>query len=154
MRLTIVLGVVAIVLLWFGVPALTSRSPFVAASNAFGSGRRLRTDQIGGTVRRFLVLNPAPLQIAAAYPCCWAAIWRDRDVLALAAGALLWVMIEVAFALHGWPGLGRYMFGAAALTVVIAGGAVRAPSWRRTSSGGRSPGAMVGVALAVALSLR
>ena len=120
MRPTIVLGVVAIVLLWFGVPALTSRSPFVAASNAFGSGRRLRADQIGGTLHRFLVLNPLPLQIAAAVSVGWAAIRRDRRVLALAAAAVLWVATEVAFALHGWPGLGRYMFGAAAFAVVIA----------------------------------
>ena len=34
-------GIVVIALLWFGIPGITSRTPFVAASNAFGSGRRL-----------------------------------------------------------------------------------------------------------------
>ena len=29
-------------------------------------------------------------------------------------------MVEVAFSLHGWPGLGRYMFPAAAVMVVVA----------------------------------
>jgi hypothetical protein len=48
-------------------------------------------------------------------------IRRERAVLTLAAGAVLWVAIEIAFALHGWPGLGRYMYGAAAVMVVIAG---------------------------------
>ena len=43
-----------VVLLWFGIPALTSRTPFVAASNALGSGRRLRSDQVFGTIGRFL----------------------------------------------------------------------------------------------------
>ena len=46
---------------------------------------------------------------------------RNRLVLALAAGAAGWVVVEIAFALHGWPGLPRYMFEAAALCAVLAG---------------------------------
>jgi hypothetical protein len=49
---------------------------------------------------------------------------RDRVVLGLAGGAVLWVVVEIAFALHGWPGLARYMFEAAAVAVVLAGVAV------------------------------
>lgn len=120
MRRTILLGASAIALLWFGVPTLTSRSPFIAASNAFGSGRRLRGDQVVGTVRRFLALDPSWLDLAALLSVCWAAIRRDRTVLVLAAAAVAWVVVEVAFSLHGWPGLGRYMYGAAALTDVVA----------------------------------
>ncbi len=41
-------------------------------------------------------------------------------VLVLAAGGAAWIVIEIAFSLHGWPGLGRYMFGAGAVMVVIA----------------------------------
>ena len=32
-----------------------------------------------------------------------------------------WVLVEIAFALHGWPGLGRYMFGRPAVLIAIAG---------------------------------
>jgi hypothetical protein len=32
-----------------------------------------------------------------------------------------WVIVEVAFSLHGWPGLGRYMFEPAAVLIAIAG---------------------------------
>ncbi len=120
MRPLVAGGIAAILLLWFGIPALTSRSPFVAASNAFGSGRRLRSDQTLGTVRRFLALNPASVEVAAALAVAWAALRREWTVVALAAGIVLWVAIEVAFALHGWPGLGRYMFGAGGVTVVLA----------------------------------
>ncbi|HEY2651316.1 MAG TPA: hypothetical protein VGI50_05300 [Solirubrobacteraceae bacterium] len=120
MRWLICSGFVAIVLLWFGIPALTSRTPFQAASNAFGSGRRLRSNQVAGTIRRFLDLEPAPIEVAALLSVCWALLRRDRTVLMLAAAALLWVVIEAAFSLHGWPGLGRYMFGAAGLLVVVA----------------------------------
>jgi hypothetical protein len=128
-----VIGMLAVLLLWFGIPALTSRSPFVAASNAFGSGRRLRADQVGGTLRRFLDLEPWPLELAALASLCWAAVRRDWTVLALGAAMALWVIVEIAFALHGWPGLGRYMFGAAGLMVVISailvGRLSRAPGW-------------------------
>jgi hypothetical protein len=120
MRWLIAASLVALALLWFGVPALTSRTPFVAASNAFGSGRRLRSNQVLGTIDRFLALHQNSLELAAVLAAGWAALRRDRTMLVLAAGVVLWVVIEVAFALHGWPGLGRYMYGAAAVMVVIA----------------------------------
>jgi hypothetical protein len=120
MRWLIAGGIAALLLLWFGIPALTSRSPFVAASNAFGSGRRLRSNQVFGTVGRFLDLYAKPLEVAALISLIWAAIRRDFAVLLLGAAGVAWVVIEVAFSLHGWPGLGRYMFGAGAVMVVIA----------------------------------
>jgi hypothetical protein len=120
MRGLIMGGIAALLLLWFGIPAITSRSPFVAASNAFGSGRRLRSDRVFGTIDRFLDLYATPLEVAALVSVAWAALRRDLTVLLLAAGGVLWVVIEIAFSLHGWPGLGRYMFGAGAVMVVIA----------------------------------
>jgi hypothetical protein len=120
MRWLIVAGIVIELLLWFGIPALTSRSPFVSASNAFGSGRRLKSDRVFGTVDRFLDLHETPLELAALLGVIWAAVRRDRAVMTLAAGAVAWVLVEIAFSLHGWPGLGRYMFAAAGVMVVIA----------------------------------
>jgi hypothetical protein len=120
MRGLIGVSVVAIVLLWFGVPALTSRTPFISASNAFGSGRRLHSHQVMGTVRRFLDLHQTSLEVAALLSLCSAVARRDWGVLTLAGAAVLWVIIEIAFALHGWPALGRYMYGAVGLMVVVA----------------------------------
>ncbi len=120
MRWLIAAGIVALALLWFGIPALTARTPFVAASNAFGSGRRLRGDQVFGTIRRYLDLYATPIWIAAALSVAVAAIRRDRVTLVLAGAAVAWVVIETAFSLHGWPGLGRYMFVAGAVMVVVA----------------------------------
>ena len=57
---------------------------------------------------------------------------RPRNVLALAAGALLWIATEIAFTLHGWPGLGRYLFEPSALAAVLGGafaGRVLAGGW-------------------------
>jgi hypothetical protein len=117
-------GVVVMALLWFGIPALTSRTPFVAAANAMDSGRRLTSDQVGGTIKRFLELHYWPLEIAALLGvalAAWRRSWADRVTLVLAGGVVGWVIVEIAFALHGWPGLARYMFEAAGVMVVLAG---------------------------------
>jgi hypothetical protein len=121
MRWLLAAGVIAIAALWFGIPGITSRSPFVAGANAFGSGRRLRHDRVLGTIDRFLDLHETPLEIAALMSAALAAWRRDRLTLTLAAGTAAWVIIEIAFSLHGWPGLGRYMFGAAGVMVVLGG---------------------------------
>ena len=46
--------------------------------------------------------------------------------LALAAGICAWVIVEIAFSLHGWPGLGRYMFEPAGVLVALAGAGIGA----------------------------
>jgi multisubunit Na+/H+ antiporter MnhB subunit len=123
-RALVVGGWAVVVVLWFGIPALTSRSPFVAATNALGSGRRLTSDQIFGTVGRFLGLNELPIELAALLAVVMAAFRRDRVTLALAGFVVLWVVVEIAFVLHGWPGIARYMFEAGGVLVVLAGVAV------------------------------
>ena len=124
MRWLIGTGSALIVLLWFGIPAITSRTPFVAASNALDSGRALRGDKVTGTIRRFLDLYAFPLELAALLSVVLAFLRRDRITLALAGGVVAWVVIEIAFAWHGWPGLARYMFEAGAVMIVLAAVAV------------------------------
>lgn len=121
MRRLIVAGVVVLLALWFGIPALSSRSAFVAGNNALGSGRALHNDRVFGTVRRFLDLDNAILEVLALLSVAVAILRRDRVTIMLAAAAVAWVIVEIAFALHGWPGLPRYMFEAAGVTVVLAG---------------------------------
>ncbi|MGH2890380.1 MAG: hypothetical protein ACRDNJ_12210 [Solirubrobacteraceae bacterium] len=123
-RWLLVAVLVAMALLWFGIPALTSRTWFVAGANANDSGRRLTSDQVGGTIGRFFALTQVAVYLAALLAVALAA-WRrspaDRVTLALAGGVVAWVIIEIAFALHGWPGLERYMFEAAGVTIALAG---------------------------------
>jgi len=120
MRGLIVGGLIVIPLLWFGIPALTADSFFVAGNLALHSGRALHNNKVFGTIDRFLDLHEAPIWIAALLSVA-VAIWRrDRPTLVLAGGVVAWVVVEIAFALHGWPALNRYMFEAAGVAVVIA----------------------------------
>lgn len=114
-------GWLLILFMWFGVPTITNDRPFVSAQLAMGSPRELRHDQITGTLHRFWDLYNLPLWGATVGTMIWAAVRRDRVVLGLGAAAAVWVVTEVAFALHGWPGLPRYMFEAGALCGVISG---------------------------------
>jgi hypothetical protein len=120
MRRLILVGAGVMLVLWFGIPAITSRTPFVAGTNAIGSGRALHNNRVFGTIDRFLDLHETPLEIFALLTVAWAAFRRDRRVLVLAGACVVWVIVEIAFALHGWPGLPRYMYEAGAVMVVIA----------------------------------
>jgi hypothetical protein len=150
MRRFLVGGIVLLVVLWFGIPGITSRSPFVAGTNAIGSGRAPHGNKVTETISRFVHLQPAAVSVIALLGLAWAVWRRQRVVLLIAAGIVLWVIVEIAFALHGWPAVPRYMFPAGAAVAVLAGVAVgwlvREPvRWSASASA-----AWAGVALAVA----
>lgn len=119
-RWFLVAGFAFLALMWFGIPWISSRSPFVSAQNAFHSGRRLHHNLVFGTVGRYLDLQPTGLELAALLAFGLALWRRERATLCLVGIVALWVIAEVAMVLHGWPGVPRYMFGAGALTAVIA----------------------------------
>jgi hypothetical protein len=153
MRWLIVAGAVVVLGLWFGVPAATSRSAFVAANNALGSGRALHNDKVFGTVQRFIDLQTTVLCLVALASVIYAAFRRDWVTIALAVITVAWVIVEIAFALHGWPGLPRYMFEAAGFLVVIAAvgvGRLLTDSWRFGAVAGW---AAVGVAAVIVVLL-
>jgi hypothetical protein len=76
---------------------------------------------VTGTIGRFTELEYLPIWIGVLLTVALAFLRRNRLLLILAAAAVGWVVVEIAFALHGWPGLPRYMFEAAAVAAVIAG---------------------------------
>jgi len=116
---------IALLALWFGIPAVSSRTPFVSAANALDSGRAPSGNRVTAVLSRFGELQHWPVYVAAALCVALAAVRRasprDRATLALAGGSFVWVAIEVAFGMHGWPALGRYMFEPAAVATVLAG---------------------------------
>jgi hypothetical protein len=124
MRRLIAGGLTLIPLLWFGIPALTAKSPFIAGSNALHSPRELRGNKFFGTIDRFFDLHELPIQLLALLTICLGAIRRRRMVLVLAGGAAGWVLVEAAFALHGWPAVPRYLFEPVGVMCVLAGVAI------------------------------
>ncbi len=121
MRRMMVWGLVLIPVFWFGIPALTAKSAFIAGSNALHSPRELHSNKVFGTIDRFFALHTTPLWIAAGLAVVLAAYRRQRFILMLATGAVAWVVVEIAFALHGWPAVPRYLFEPVGVACVLAG---------------------------------
>ena len=124
MRWMLYSGLALLVFMWFGVPTITNHRPLVAGQLALGSPRELRQNKIIGTLGRFTELEYLPVWIAALVGIVWAYFRRNWIVLFLAAGSAVWVVVEIAFALHGWPALPRYVMEPAAVAAVLAGVAV------------------------------
>jgi hypothetical protein len=136
MRWMIYAGLALIAFMWFGVPTITNHRPFVAGQLALKSPRELHQNKVIGTIDRFTELQYLPIWLAAVFTVVVAFLRRNRVVLFLAAGSVLWVIVEIAFALHGWPALPRYVMEPAAVAAVFAGVAVgwilnEAPRLRR-----------------------
>jgi hypothetical protein len=124
-------GLFLIVFGWFIVPVFSGQSPFVAYQLAQASPRELHGNKIVGVFDRFRDLTFWPTKAAAGIGLILAAWRRNLTVLALAACSLIWVLVEVFFALRGLPGVPRYMFEAAAAMILVAGVGV---GWLLTES--------------------
>ena len=128
MRRAIIAAWVTIPLLWYGIPALTARTPFISQDNALNSPRELHSGKIGGTIHRFDGQQTWSIEVVALLGFIYALTrrrWARNDLTILLGGCVIvWVLIEVAFALHGFPAVPRYMFEPVAFTGVIAAVAV------------------------------
>jgi hypothetical protein len=146
MRWMVVAGAVVTAFLWFGIPWITNGKPNVAGQLALKSPRELHKNKIVGTIDRFISLQVLPVWIAALVAVGLAALRRNRVVLMLAGMVALWVVVEIAFVLHGFPGVQRYLFEASALAGVLAGVAA---GWllQDTSRSHRSIPSWVGIPL-------
>jgi hypothetical protein len=121
MRRTIAWGLVLQPLFWFGIPALTAKSAFIAGTNALHSPREITGNKFTGTINRYFQLHEAPMWIAALLGTGLALYRRDRFPVLLAGAAVAWLFVEIAFALHGWPAVPRYLFESVAVACVLAG---------------------------------
>ncbi|HEY5318985.1 MAG TPA: hypothetical protein VIJ20_13440 [Solirubrobacteraceae bacterium] len=153
MRVLLLVGVALIPALSFGIPALTSKSWLSAANLDLNSVNALHGNKFTGVIGRFLGLYHLPVWLAVLVTLILAVARRDRVALALAGTAFLWVAIEIAFALHGFSAVSRYLIEPAAVLVALAGAGVGwvlagTPRIARVSSGvGVLAVAILGVAL-------
>lgn len=121
MRWMLYAGVIGSAFLWFGIPTITNHRPNIAGELALKSPRKCTSNKIVCTVDRFTALDYLPVLLAALVSVALAALRRNRAVLALAGAVVLWVLVETGFALHGFPGVPRYLFEPAGVTAVLAG---------------------------------
>jgi hypothetical protein len=124
MRWFILAGLAVIPVLWFGVPTITNGRPDIAGQLALASPRELHGNKVTGTIDRFTALSYLPIQLAGLLAFVWGVIRRDRAVIILGLGAIAWVAVEIAFVLHGWPGVPRYLFEPAGVMIALSGVAV------------------------------
>jgi hypothetical protein len=124
MRVLAALGLAAIPVLWFSVPILTSKSWLTPGDLALHQRTVIEGNKITGVFSRWIDLYEWPMQVAALAGVAFAAIRRDREPLILVGLALCWVAVEIAFALHGWSAVPRYLLEPAAITVVLGAVAV------------------------------
>ncbi len=120
MRWPVLLGWAVVLGLWFGIPTITNGEPNVSAKLALNSPRQLHHNIILGTIGRFTELNYLPVLLMALGATLLGVWRRNLPILLLAGGAIVWVLVEVAFSLHGWAGLPRYMYEAGAIMPVLA----------------------------------
>ncbi len=124
MRALVAAGLAVIPALWFGIPALTSHSWLIAGDVARASTPVPPGGAISRVTQGFLSLYELPMKLAALFALVLAVARRDRIWLVLAAAALVWLVVEIAFAFHGWSGNQRYLFAPAAVMVVLAAAAI------------------------------
>lgn len=148
-RWALTAGLAAIPALWFGIPALTSRSWLIAGKVLDASTTPLPGNKLTGTLNGFVGLYELPMQIAALCALALGVVLRLRPWLLMAAAAVSWLAVEVALAYHGAGVAPRYMFEPAAVMVVLAGAGVG----RALGLDRRSPAALRLVSAAAVLAL-
>jgi hypothetical protein len=151
--LMVITGLVFIPACWFSIPALTSKSWFISGDLALNQQTVIHGNKIIGVINRFRSLYELPMQLAMLIGVVLAALRRDRATLLVVGAAATWLLIEVAFAYHGWSAVSRYMIEPAAVMVAVAGGGI---GWlladTRTSKVLRWLGPVVALGLIVALA--
>jgi hypothetical protein len=144
-RVWVVLAILSMPVAWFLAPGLASHSLFSAGDLDLGQPTAIPGNKVVGVLNRVRTLSGTAVQIEVAAAIVLCALRRDRAALGLAALALVWTLVEIAFALHGWSAVQRYMIEAGGLLAVVGGvGAAHA-----LALGGAKRGP-VGAALTVA----
>lgn len=119
-----VAAVLTIPALWFVIPGLTSRSWLSPGDLALGQATVIHGSKPVGVLERLRTLTELPVQIAVGASLVLLAVRRNRRALALLAAATLWTVVEIAFALHGWSAVQRYLIEPGAVLIVLAGAGV------------------------------
>ena len=123
LRVLVVLGLFSIPFFWFVPPWVGSGQPFLAAVHAEEYNGDLGKHPLFTVLGRGVDIQLLPVLLAGvvAVAFAWFDKPRDRLLLALAGGTVVWWVIVVGMTLDGYPGLERFYLPAAGMTCVLAG---------------------------------
>jgi hypothetical protein len=107
--------------IWFFVPFFTSKYLLQPSQFALGQATAIHGSKLIGVFDRLRTLTALPLQLTVLATVIAGLVRRQRPVLWLAGAALLWSLIELGFALHGFSAVQRYLIEPAAVLLVLAG---------------------------------
>ncbi len=107
--------------IWFFVPLFTSKYLLQPSQFALGQATAVHGSKLIGVFDRLRTLTALPLQVVALATIIAGFARRQRPVVWLTAAALLWTLIELGFALHGFSAVQRYLIEPAALLMVVIG---------------------------------
>ncbi len=122
LRALVIVGWLAIPVMWFGPPWVGSGQPFLAASHAKAYNGHLGSSRLLTVLHRGEDLQVVPMLVFALIATAIA--WlrrRDRLVLGLAGAAAGWWLLVIAMTLDGYPGLERFYLPAAGVICVLGG---------------------------------
>ncbi len=114
-------GWVLIVMCWIIPDALAARSAVQAGKLNLNQKTEIHGNKVIGVLARWAGLYEWPMQTAALIGVALALARRDLRVLGLFGVALFWLVVEIAFAYHGFSSVPRYLMEAGAIMVVVAG---------------------------------
>lgn len=120
-RALVLAGWVLTLAIWFVPTGVWSKSILQAGNLDLNKSTAIQGNKILGVADRWVDLTDWPTQVAALLGVAIGVARRDRRVLVLTGAALLWVIVEIAFAYHGFSAVPRYVMESAAVMIVIAG---------------------------------
>lgn len=123
-RLAILLALACLPLAWFLIPGLTSHSWLGAAQFDLGLKTAVQGNKVVGVLDRLRDIYELPMQIAVGCALLIVVARRDRQALAVAGAAAVWVIVEIGFALHGFSAVARYLLEPAALLIALTAGVI------------------------------
>jgi hypothetical protein len=135
----LVLGGWALTLVaWYLPTAVAAKSIFQASKLDQGKASTITGEPVLPVLQRWATFYEWPMQVAALLGVAIGIIRRDRRVLWLTVAVVVWLVVEMLFALHGFSAVARYMIEPAAVMVVIAGYAIAqaiAGPWQGLAAG-------------------
>jgi hypothetical protein len=152
-RRLVAAAVLSLPLLWLVPDWLGSGHPLGAGAKATGEpswSLSLRDHPWLEALRRAHAMTGPPVELAALGATAVALRRRDRVVLALAAGALLWLLLYVVMTQVGFSGNPRYLLPAMAIACILAGVAAAGAREALVFAGPRAPAGAAALALAAA----